>query len=435
MEQRLTARHAGVVVCCCIQCGIPVAIIISAAGLFYPIIANDLGVQTAEVSVWMSVAMISSAVLSPIVGNLLSRIRLKAMRLFGIALAGAVMMLFSAASAPWMLWVGGALSGFSLVVLTSLGPATLVNRWFAERVGAIMGVYAAFTGIGGVVFLMLGQAIIDASGWREAYFAFAVISWVVGLPVELLLDRERPSECGLLPYGATAEAPAAGMQSGGPGGDAGADVIRQADRAMRTAPFWLLITCGFLMNTVCQINGYFPKYVMWIDGQAAAGLMAGAFITGAVLASVCQAGNALGKLGLGFFSDFSVRNATIVLAVCGAAGVACIWMLSATFLMAAGGLVFGFFIAGVLVLMPMLCREIFGTGEVYPVLYARISVAPTLGGAAGNIIWPFLADNLGGFDAVFGCAIILIGLVLLCALAALRLHKASDPHRNRRALR
>jgi len=178
--------------------------------------------------------------------------------------------------------------------------------------------------------------------------------------------------------------------------------------------------CGFLMNTVCQINGYFPEYVMWIDGQAAAGVVAGAFITGAVLASVCQAGNALGKLGLGFFSDFSVRSAVIMLAVCGAAGVACIWKLPASFLMAAGGLVFGFFIAGVLVLMPMLCREIFGTGEVYPVLSARIAVAPTLGGAAGNIVWPYLADNLGGFDAVFGGAMLLIAIVLACALAALR---------------
>ena len=65
-------------------------------------------------------------------------------------------------------------------------------------------------------------------------------------------------------------------------------------------------------------------------------------------------------------------------------------------------------------------REIFGAGEVYPVLYARIAVAPTLGGAAGNIVWPYLADNLGGFDAVFGGAMLLIAIVLACALAALR---------------
>ena len=422
-KQVLSARHVGVVVCCCVQCCIPVAMLISTPGIFYPVIADDLGVQTAEVSVWMSCAMLSSAIFSPIVGNLLGRVNLKALRIGGLLLAAAVMLLFSVATAPWMLWVGGILVGYSLVVLTALGPATLVNRWFEERVGSVMGLYAAFTGVGGVIFLLIGQAIIDISGWRAAYLAFAIIALVVGLPVEALLDRERPQDCGLLPYGALAgntQPQQADAASGSAESDPAGMVVAQANRIMRTAPFWLLVVCGFLMNMVCQVNGYFPKYVMWVDEQAALGVMAGAFVTGAVLASVCQAGNALGKIFLGFFSDFSVRNATIVLGVCGMLGAACIWRLPDTFLMAAGGLVFGLFIAGVLVLMPMLCREIFGTGEVYPVLYARVAAAPTLGGAAGNIIWPYLADNLGGFDAVFAWSIVLMAVVVICALAALR---------------
>ena len=423
-RQAMTARHAGVVMCCCIQCGIPVAMIISAAGIFYPVIAKDLGVQTAEVSAWMSLAMLSCAVFSPLIGNVLGRVRLKSLRLSAVMLAAAVMASFSFATAPWMLWVAGICAGYSLVLLTALGPATLVNRWFDERVGTIMGLYAAFTGVGGVVFLMVGQAIIDAAGWRAAYMAFGAITLVVGLPVEALLDRERPQECGLRPYGATDAVEVREEKPAGGAAESGDAVIQQANRLMRTPSFLLLIVCGFFMNTVCQINGYFPKYVMWVDEQAALGVMAGAFVTGAVLASVCQAGNALGKIGLGFFSDFSVHNAAIVLAACGAAGVLGIWMGAATPLMALGGLVFGFFIAGVLVLMPMLCREIFGAGEVYPVLYARVAVAPTLGGAAGNIIWPYLADNLGGFDAVFGGAILMVAIVLAASLLALSSAKA-----------
>ena len=417
--QGMTARHMGVIVACCLQCGIPVAMIISAPGIFYPVIAKDLGVQTAEVSAWMSVAMLSSAVFSPIIGNLLGRFRLKTMRVIAVVVAGAAMAAFSLAITPWMLWIAAAFVGYALVLLTSLGPATLVNRWYQERVGVIMGVYAAFTAIGGVVFLMVGQAIIDASGWRTAYFTFAVISWAIGLPVELLLSRERPQECGLLPYGAPLTQADETASTAVPDAADASAVVHEANLLMRTAPFWLLIICGFLMNLVCQINGYFPKYVMWVDEQAATGIVAGTFVTGAVLASVCQAGSAVGKIGLGLFSDFSVRKATVALAACGAVGVACVWQLPDSFLMAVGGFAFGFFIAGVLVLMPMLCRQIFGTGDVYPVLYARISVAPTLGGAVGNIMWPYLADNLGGFDAVFGVALVFIGIVLATARIAL----------------
>lgn len=426
-SQGITTRHVGVVVACCLQCGIPVAMIISTPGIFYPVIANDMGVQTAEVSAWMSVAMLSSAVFSPIVGNLLSRFRLKTMRVLAVVVAAVMMAAFSVASAPWVLWLAAAGAGYALVLLTSLGPATLVNRWFQERVGAIMGLVAAFTAIGGVVFLLIGQALIDAYGWRVAYAVFAAVTLAIGLPVELLLDRERPAKYGLLPYGAPLFTPSDCAQATMPSPEEtdGVGAVHKANRMMRTAPFWLLILCGFLMNMVCQINGYFPKYVMWIDEQVVTGAVAGAFVTGAVLASVCQAGSAVGKIGLGVFSDFSVRKAAVALAACGACGVACVWQLPSTFLMAVGGFAFGFFIAGVLVLIPMLCRQIFGTGEVYPVLYARVAMAPTLGGAVGNIVWPYLADNFGGFDAVFGVALALIALVLITALTALS--RASDP--------
>ena len=428
--QGITPRHIGVIIACCVQLCIPVAIIISVPGIFYPVIADDLGVQTAEISAWMSVAMLSSAVFSPIVGNVLGRFRLKTLRIVAIVLAGAVMAVFSVATAPWMFWVSAIALGYCLVLLTSLGPATIVNRWFARRVGALMGICMSFTAIGGVIFLMVGQAVIDVAGWRAAYFAFAVISWVVGLPAELLLNREDPAECGLRPYGAAMSAEGGKARESEPAvrPDAGSSAIREANAIMHTAPFWLLILCGFAMNLVCQINGYFPKYVMWVDEQAALGVMTGAFVTGAVLASVCQAGSAVGKIGLGLFSDFSVSRAAVLLAACGAAGILGVWMLPDTVFMAVGGFGFGFFIAGVLVLMPMLCRQIFGTGDVYPVLYARISVAPTLGGAAGNIVWPFLADNLGGFDVVFGVALVAIAIVLACALAALRFGTdRSDP--------
>lgn len=394
--------------------------IISAPGVFYPVIADDLGVQTAEISAWMSVALLSSAVFSPIAGNLIGRFRLKSMRVVAIVLAGVVMVAFSLSTAPWMFWVAAVPLGYCLVLLTSVGPATIVNRWYVQRVGALMGFCVSFTAIGGVIFLMVGQAIIDASGWRTAYFTFALISWAVGLPVELLLNRERPGECRLLPYGASMASAQQEGQGAVSAASESSSAVHEANALMRTAPFWLLFLCGFLINLVCQINGYFPKYVMWIDEQAAASMAAGAFITGAVLASVCQVGSAVGKIGLGFFSDFSVKHASIALAACGALGIACVWMLPDTFMMAVGGFGFGFFIAGVLVLLPMLCRHIFGTGEVYPVLYARISVAPTLGGAAGNIVWPYLADNLGGFDVVFEVGLVAIGVVLACALAALK---------------
>ena len=82
---------------------------------------------------------------------------------------------------------------------------------------------------------------------------------------------------------------------------------------MRTLAFLLLFLAGFLMNMVCQVNGYLPKFVYWVDEQAAPGVMSASFITGVPLSSLSQAGSAVGKFVLGAFSDISVQTALIIL--------------------------------------------------------------------------------------------------------------------------
>ena len=415
--QGLTAKHVGLIVCCCATAGIPAAMLVSTPGIFYPVIADDLGVQTAEISAWMSVAMLSSALFMPLVGNVVGRIRLRPMAISCVLAAALAMLMFSAAPAPWVFWLAGALAGYSFVGTLSLFPATLINRWFVKHVGFLLGLYTAFTGIGGVVFLLVGQAAIDAMGWRATYMLFAAIALAVCVPLVMLFVNETPESCGLRPYGATADSPVVQVDVG-----TKPDVQARAEAraAYRGGAFWAIIAFGFLINLVCQTNGYFPKYVNWVNEQAVASAVPVAFLTGAVLSSFCQAGNAIGKIGLGAYSDFSVRKAIVLLVGAGMAGMLLVWQLAATPGLAVGGLVFGFFLAGVLVLVPMVVRHVYGNGPVYPLLYSRLAVAPTLGGAAGNIVWPWMADNLGCFDAVFGSALVCMAVILVIGLAVCR---------------
>ena len=84
-------------------------------------------------------------------------------------------------------------------------------------------------------------------------------------------------------------------------------------------------------------------------------------------------------------------------------------------------LVYGFFLAAIPVIIPMLARASFGSGRAYPIIYAYIATAPFLGGATGNILLPMLADGPGGFDAMFGASVVMLPIVLVAALIALRL--------------
>lgn len=419
-EAKLSARHIAIVVCCCLTCGIPVAMLMNTSGIFYPVIAEDFGVPTAQISAWMAIHMLSAAVFSPVVGNIVSRFHLRTLMLGGVVLAATAFFIFSMATAPWMFWAIATVTGFVLGSCMFVVPATLINRWFAKHVGLLIGVYTAFTGIGAALFLLVGQAIMDVAGWRAAYATFAVISLAVCVPAVLLCIRDRPEDCGLLPYGA-GEAGADQPEADSDDALDDAEARRYASSCMRMPTFWLLLLAGFLANVVCQVHGFMPKYIMWIDEQTAAGLAPAAFMAGAAVASIAHVGNGTGKIFLGAFSDFSVRKATTVLCISGAAGLACVWLLPSTPLLALGSLVYGFFLACIPVIIPMLARASFGGGHAYPIIYARIAVAPFLGGALGNVLLPILADSPGGFDAMFGIAIAFVPIVLVASLVALRM--------------
>lgn len=429
---RLSARHVAIVVCCCLTCGIPVAMLMNTGGIYYPVIAEEFGVPTAQISAWMAIHLVSAAVFSPVVGNIVSRFHMRTLMLVGVLLAATAFFIFSMASAPWMFWAISTITGFIMASCMFVVPASLINRWFAKHVGLLIGLYTAFTGIGAALFLILGQMIIDSSGWRAAYAAYAVITLVVCVPAVLLCIRDAPEDCGLLPFGAGENEPhgeladAADPDAGdtnltdpNPADDA--EARRYATACMRTPSFWLLLLAGFLANIVCQAHAFFPKYIMWLDEQSVLGLAPAAFMAGAVVNSITHVGNGTGKIFLGAFSDFSVGKATIALCLSGAAGLLCVWILPSTPLLGLGGLVYGFFLACIPVIIPMLARASFGSGRAYPIIYAYIATAPFLGGAVGNILLPILADGPGGFDAMFATAVLFVPLVLVAALIALRL--------------
>lgn len=418
--EKMSSRHMGIIVVCCLTCSIPAGMLMNTPGIFYPVIAEDLGVQTAEISAWMAICLLSSAVFQPALGNAVGRMRMRTLMLMGSLVMAGVFVAFTQANDPWVFWLAATVTGFTFASCLSVGPATLVNRWFNRHVGLLLGVFAGSAALGGVVFMFVGQAIIESMGWRVAYWVYAAVILAVCVPAVLLLVCDSPASCGLAPYG---EPEAKGNdRESVPGSDRDEKELRRvAGACMRTPAFLLLVLAGFLMNVACQVNAYLPKYVYWMEDQAVAGVMPAAFVTGVMLCSLTQGGSAVGKLVLGAFSDLSVMKALSLLCGSGALGLLCVWLFPASALIAFGAFIYGFFLASVLVLMPMLVREIFGAGDLYPLLYARAAVGPAIGGASANVLWPYLADNLGGFDMVFGPAIVMVVVVFVSSFVALRL--------------
>jgi predicted MFS family arabinose efflux permease len=84
--------------------------------------------------------------------------------------------------------------------------ATVVQRWFVKRRGTVMGLLTASVATGQMIFLPLEAHLAETRGWRTVSIGVAALLLLL-IPLVALLVRDRPSDVGLLPYGASPDDP------------------------------------------------------------------------------------------------------------------------------------------------------------------------------------------------------------------------------------
>src|SRR5581483_9033211 len=145
-------------------------------------------------------------------------------------------------TALWGVRVG---TGTGLMAMV-LG-ATVSARWFVERRGLVMGMFAASSATGQLVFLPMLAHIAETVGWHEVIYVVAGATALI-IPIVYFLLAERPGDVGLIPYGAKAADKSDAPQGGNPVVIAFATL----QRGMRHRDFWLLagsfFVCGLSTN-------------------------------------------------------------------------------------------------------------------------------------------------------------------------------------------
>jgi MFS family permease len=179
-----------------------------------------------------------------------------AMQRFGIRAtmitALAMMSLSTAASLfmtqAWQLVVTwGLVSGIGSGCITNVLSATIVNRWFVTNRGLVMGLFAASTSTGTLIFIPVLAMLAQAEGWQPVVAVVAIVIALL-IPVIFFFLPEWPQDIGEKPFGADEHHPVPPREMTNP--------IRTAFSAlaegMRHRDFWLLagtfFVCGFTTN-------------------------------------------------------------------------------------------------------------------------------------------------------------------------------------------
>ena len=205
-----------------------------------------------------------------------------AMQRFGIRAtiiaALAMMSLSSAASLfmtqTWQLvatW--GVVSGIGSGCITNVLSAVIVNSWFVTNRGLVMGLFAASTSTGTLIFIPLLSAIAQGHGWKPVVICVAAAMALL-IPLVFLLLPEWPSDIGAVPFGADIDHPPETRERTNPLKTA----FGALGEGIRSRTFWLLaatfFVCGFTTNGLVGTHMIALCHDHGMEAVAAGGLLA-----------------------------------------------------------------------------------------------------------------------------------------------------------------
>lgn len=194
------------------------------------------------ISLAVSINVLLYGLTAPFAAALMERFGIKRVVLFALTAVGSGALLTMAIDSLWQLV---ALWGFVVGVGTGsmalVFAASIVNRWFIERKGLVIGALTAAAATGQLIFLPTLSSLAMDYGWRSVSLTVGIAALAM-VPLIKVLLPERPASIGAAPFGA----PADWVDLPAPVGNAARLAISTLSQAFRVKNFWYLTISFFV---------------------------------------------------------------------------------------------------------------------------------------------------------------------------------------------
>jgi MFS family permease len=255
---------------------------------------KEFGWDNADISSAFAMRLLLFGLLGPFAAAFMNRFGVRRMVTIALCIIIAGLLASLAMTHVWQLvlfWglIIGVGTGLTAMVLA----ATVATRWFSHRRGLVMGILAASSATGQLIFLPLLATVTERYGWR-ATVVLVCVALAIAAVAAVALMRDRPSDLDLPPYGETSVIPAP-PQSAGLGALLASPVVALKDAA-RVPVFWLLFGSFFICGA--STNGLIQTHFVTLCGDF------GIFPVGAAsVLALMGAFDLLGTIGSGWLSD------------------------------------------------------------------------------------------------------------------------------------
>jgi MFS family permease len=247
-----------------------------APGVFIVPLEQEFGWDRAEIGSALAIRFALFGLMGPFAAVFMNWYGVRRIAVVALTVIVAGFILSLGMSQLWQLiFLWGIVIGIGTGLTAMVLGATVSARWFSQKRGLVMGLLAASSATGQLVFLPLIASLTENFGWRTA-LGMVCGALVLTTAVVLALMRDRPADLGLPAYGDAAVSPAPEMP-----GSLGAMLISPLvifREAARTPVFWVLFATFFICGT--STNGLIQTHFVALCGDygiaavSAAGVLA-----------------------------------------------------------------------------------------------------------------------------------------------------------------
>ncbi len=388
--------------CCFLQAG-ALGAIMNSGGIFFVPVCDDLGFDRGALALYLTFYFIATTFTYPLVAKFLPRWDFRKFLTGCFLVIAATEAAMGCFTQLWQWYAAGVALGIAGALVFVVASTVLIENWFVARRGTALGIAMCGSGIGGVIFPILGNALIEAIGWRLAYPTIALIICALVLPWTMFVFRLHPSDLGLKPYGAESSETLANTHP--------QDV--PSGMSSKQAIATLAFVCVFIY---AGIEALFSGYNNHLPGFAESIGYSAAF--GASILSVAQLGYTIATLVMGWITDkIGVAASTYI-----TLGITALSLMGFIFFRSEAPLIISAFVFGmnsviITISVPTLISDLFGKKDFAQILsYSRMSgIIGCFGAAAVGACYDFTQSYIGSFVAgiaILAACAVLVGIAL-----------------------
>ena len=351
----------------------------------------------------------SGGLVTPFVGRLTDRYGPRWLMPLGVIAAGASFLVLSGVHTVWQFYIAYILGrAISQSTLVGVVPTTAAVNFFRRRRNIALSLNSMSRPIGVSINVQIISAIATRFGWQAGYRYLGVLSFLLVLPVVILM-RRRPEDIGLLPDGAD---PQAGSSGPSPGQAQGVSAIGLSEQswsvgeAVRVRAFWLVAGAGLLLS-LASATITFSTVPYLIEEAGMSSAQASGVLSVSIILGVSNFGFAL-------LADRLTPRRCFIGAAIGAAAVVLLMLAVSSLPMAyVFGVLWGPF-TGIYVLEQMILAQYFGrnsygaiTGALGPFQTGAHGLGPVLGAVVSDMTGTYKGAIVAGAGAFLMAALLL----------------------------